>query len=296
MIVARRDGSDSAGADFADLTTGGGDRLPDIRIEPDDLATILYTSGTTGRSKGAMATQRNHITNLMNSTLSITANRVLMGVPEDFVAPQAGSLTTLPFFHIGGITVLCIGTAMGSKLALMYKWNPVEALDLIEEHGLSTVAGVPFVVRQLLDTASASGRRPSSLLGVSAGGAPVPPELVRRINAQFQTNAAAGSAYGLTETTSAVIRCDGEDYAANPTSIGRRSPARMSASLMTPAMTSRRARLASLLDPRPERQPRILVIQRPPRPRSAAALVPIRRSWISGSKSGSTISSIARRT
>jgi long-chain acyl-CoA synthetase len=224
LIVAHREDAAGEGLDFAEITKRPIDRLPEATIEEGDLATILYTSGTTGRPKGAVATQRNHITNLMNTMLSQAVARRMLGAPPDFVAPQVGVLQTLPFFHIGGITGMYMHAAMGSKMVLMYKWNPHEAVDLIERHGLTSVAGVPIVVRQLLETASAAGRSLSSLVGVSAGGAPVPPDLIRRIEAQFDTKAAPGSAYGLTETTSAVIKNSGADHVAHPNSIGRPVP------------------------------------------------------------------------
>jgi long-chain acyl-CoA synthetase len=106
----------------------------------------------------------------------------------------------------------------------MYKWTPREAVELIEAHQLSSVAGVPIVVRQLLETARAAGAAMDSLLGVTSGGAPVPPDLIRRIGEQFQARASPGNGYGLTETTSAVITNSGADYLAHPDSVGRPVP------------------------------------------------------------------------
>src|SRR5205823_1189833 len=167
---------------------------------------ILYTSGTTGNPKGAMATHRNHVTNLMNTMLGGTVTRTLAGLPPPPPdAPQPGVLQTFPFFHIGGLSGLYIGAALGMKMALMYRWAPSEAVRLIETHGLSGVAGVPIVVRQLLEAATAEGAGLESLMGVTSGGAPVPPDLIRRIGEQFRQRAAPGNGYGLTETTSAVI-------------------------------------------------------------------------------------------
>jgi long-chain acyl-CoA synthetase len=106
----------------------------------------------------------------------------------------------------------------------MYKWVPAEGVRLIETHSLSSVAGVPIVVRQLLETAEATGADLGSLAGVSSGGAPVPPDLIRRIEGQFQARAMPGNAYGLTETTSGVILNGGSDYFASPDSVGRPVP------------------------------------------------------------------------
>ena len=130
-------------------------------------------------------------------------------------------LQTFPFFHIGGLTGLYISVATGAKVAMMYKWAAPEAVQLIETHRLSAVSGVPIVVRQLLETARLMDADMSSLIGVSSGGAPVPPDLIRRIGDQFQAKAAPGNGYGLTETTSAIITNGGADYLARPDSIGR---------------------------------------------------------------------------
>ena len=226
VVVTRRGEAGAGGVDFAEVVAGGPAELPDAEIGPADLATILYTSGTTGNPKGAMATQRNHVTNLMNTLLAGTVARVMAGLPAeaDPDAPQAGVLQTFPFFHIGGLTGLYLSVATGAKVAMMYKWTPPEAVRLIEAHGLTSVSGVPIVVRQLLETASSMGAEMSTLVGVTSGGAPVPPDLIRRIGDQFQAKAAPGNGYGLTETTSAVITNGGADYLARPDSIGRAVP------------------------------------------------------------------------
>ncbi len=223
VVVTRRGDAGAGGADFAEIIAGPARDLPDVDVGPSDLATILYTSGTTGNPKGAMATQRNHMTNLMNTLLAGTVARIIGGLPAeaDPDAPQSGVLQTFPFFHIGGLTGLYLSVATGAKVAMMYRWAPSEAVRLIQSHGLSSVSGVPIVVRQLLETAHAMGADMSSLVGVTSGGAPVPPDLIRRIGDQFQAKAAPGNGYGLTETTSAVITNGGADYLARPDSIGR---------------------------------------------------------------------------
>jgi long-chain acyl-CoA synthetase len=195
--------------------------LPDAEISPEDNSTILYTSGTTGRSKGAVATHRNHVTNIMNTLLGAAAGRIAAGAPLPPPEFQAGALQTFPFFHIGGLTGLYVSTVMGAKVALMYRWDPAAAVNLVVKHSLNSLAGVPYVVRQLLESARASGQAMPSLIGVAAGGAPVPPDLIRTVGSQFQARVAPGNGYGLTETTSAVISNTGAEYLAKPDSVGR---------------------------------------------------------------------------
>ena len=206
--------------------------LPETKIAPDDDATMLYTSGTTGRPKGAVGTHRNHATNLMNTALggalaAEIAGLTRGGVPVDASAappPQSVSLQTFPFFHIGGLSGLYVSTAVGAKLVLMYKWDATRAVELIEREGVVSIAAVPTVVRQLLENAHASGNSLGSLAGIASGGAPVPPDLIDRIGSQFASRVAPGNGYGLTETTSAVVTNGGADYFARPGSVGRPVP------------------------------------------------------------------------
>lgn len=226
LVVARRGDADKGGEDLESIVADQHSSLPPAEIEPSDLATILYTSGTTGTPKGAMATQRNHITNLLNSRLGTAVARRMAGMPPlpGSEEPQGSMLATFPFFHIGGLSGLLIGLAAGMRLAVMYKWSAPLAVELVERHQLSAVSGVPIVVRQLLEAAASAGRTLSTVMGITSGGAPVPPDLIRRIGAQFEQKAMPGNGYGLTETTSAVVMNSGLDYLAHPDSIGRPMP------------------------------------------------------------------------
>ena len=224
LIVARRNGLGDEGIDFSEVTRNASDQLPQAEISPSDYSTILYTSGTTGKPKGAVATQRNHITNYMNSLLGGALARGMLGdfsTPSLKDAPQLGVLQTFPFFHIGGMSGLYVTTGTGAKVALMYKWHPAEGAELIQKHRLNSVAGVPMVVRQLLEHARNSGTDVSSLIGIASGGAPVPPDLIRQVGKQFEMKTAPANGYGLTETTSAIISNSGLEYHGQPDSIGR---------------------------------------------------------------------------
>jgi acyl-CoA synthetase (AMP-forming)/AMP-acid ligase II len=106
-------------------------------------------------------------------------------------------------------------------MVLMYKWDAREAVDLIAKHKVMTVSGVPTVVRQMLEAARASGADISSLLGIAAGGASVPPDLIRKIGTQFAQATSPTNGYGLTETTSAIVTNSGAEYFAHPDSVGR---------------------------------------------------------------------------
>ncbi len=200
--------------------------LPDVAIEPEDFATIMYTSGTTGVPKGALATHRNHVTNIMN-TLMLGAVALAMAgpAPEPVTPPSPppapASLQVFPFFHIGGLSGLYVATATGAKLVTLYKWDVDRAIDVLVNEGITGTALVPMLLRELLESPRLEELDPPALAAISSGGAPVPPDLIRRIERRFESRVAPGNGYGLTETTSAVVINFGQDYFEHPDSIGR---------------------------------------------------------------------------
>lgn len=208
--------------DDALAAAGAVNGLPDAAVGPDDHASILYTSGTTGTPKGALHCHRNHVTNLNNTLLSGAVNALMNPPPADAPPPGQGvSLQTFPFFHIGGLSGLYISAAVGSRLVLMYKWDVEHAFDLIRREGIRSWSGVPTVVRQLLEHPRAGSGDLDSMLSIASGGAPVPEDLINRVGSLFRARVAPGNGYGATETTSAIIANGGADYLARPTSVGR---------------------------------------------------------------------------
>jgi long-chain acyl-CoA synthetase len=204
----------------------GGTELPEADIDADDDATILYTSGTTGAPKGAIATHRNHCTNFLNTVLGGAVGLVLASESGDVPAapPPLCALQTFPFFHIAGLTGLYTYTGVGGKLVLMYRWDTTEAVRLIETEQVTALAMVPTLVRRLLESPGLASRELSSLAGIASGGAPVPPDLITRIESDFNRKVSPVNGYGLTETTSAVIANVGERYFEHPDSVGKPVP------------------------------------------------------------------------
>lgn len=236
VVLVRTDRKVPSAVAFDDLVTDADAVLPPAVIDPDDDATIMYTSGTTGRPKGAVGTHRNALGHLMNAAYraAMTAADVLADATSDTSpgtaaasdtatnAPLAATLLTLPLFHVGGLQSFVLPfTAMGGKIVLMYRWDVSEALDLIERERVTAIAGVPAVLFQLLEEAAAQNRDLSSLAGIGAGATLVPPELVRRIDQQLEHRTAPANGYGLTETSGAAITNGGADYVARPDSVGR---------------------------------------------------------------------------
>jgi steroid-24-oyl-CoA synthetase len=230
VVGARADRLPPGAVAFEDLVAGADSdvgALPEVGIDPDDDVTILYTSGTTGRPKGAVGTHRN-ITNFLMGGLYMGAVRAAAaaGVPspgEDGGAPPPPStLLTFPLFHVGGLQSHLIPyTAYGGKLVLMYRWDADRAVDLIEREAITNFSGVPHTAFDLLERAAARGVALTSLQGLASGATLVPPELVRRVDRQFSSRVAPGNGYGLTETTGAMIVNMGADYLGRPDSVGK---------------------------------------------------------------------------
>lgn len=224
VLVARGGAVAAPAQPWGDVVTGEDPgALDPIEIGADDDATILYTSGTTGFPKGAVGTNRNHVTNLMNTFLGGAVAAAMTG-GEDALAPGAGppiiGLCTFPFFHIGGLTTMYVVTALGGCLVTQYKWDVDDALDLIERERISAIAGVPTVVRALLEHPDAPNRDLSSLAAINQGGSPVPPDSIAKIEVEFAGKVSPGNGYGLTETTSAVIANSGAAYFSKKDSVG----------------------------------------------------------------------------
>ncbi|MGH9296503.1 MAG: class I adenylate-forming enzyme family protein [Acidimicrobiales bacterium] len=203
-------------------------QLPPAQVSPDDNATIFYTSGTTGKPKGALGTQRNICTNLMSLGF-VNARSQLSASDEDRAAQSSGGLQnsyllSVPLFHATGCHAILVGnTAAGGKLVMMRRWNPERALELIEREKITTFGGVPTMAWQVLESPDFDKRDTSSVRSVAYGGAPAPPELLRKIREHFPAGNASNG-YGLTETSSVTSMNSGEDYRRKPDSVGPAVP------------------------------------------------------------------------
>jgi long-chain acyl-CoA synthetase len=196
--------------------------LPAIGIGPEDDATIFYTSGTTGRPKGALGTHRNICTNPMSLVYVNVRQATRGGQSAGAVGggEQNAYLLSVPLFHATGCHSILVTNAMvGGKLVMMYKWDAGRALELIERERITTFGGVPTMVLQVLDHPDFAKRDTSSVKSVGYGGAPAPPELVRRIKEHFNSSPASNG-YGLTETSSLSTMNSGDDYLRKPDSVG----------------------------------------------------------------------------
>jgi long-chain acyl-CoA synthetase len=201
--------------------------MPSVTLEPDDDATIFYTSGTTGKPKGALGTHRNSGSTVMATAFTPTRRFVRRGETPptpDPAAPQKAYLIGIPLFHTTGCqAVLIPAFAGGTKLVLMHKWDAELALQLIEQERITTTGGVPTIAWQIVEHPSFDKYDLSSLEAIQYGGAPAASELVRRIKQRFP-NSAPGCGWGMSETSATFTSITGEDYVLRPDSCGPALP------------------------------------------------------------------------
>ncbi len=199
---------------------GDASALPDVPLDPDDPASIFYTSGTTSRPKGVYGTHRNVCSNLVSMMYATV--RALRRRGEQ-APPRSGPtvmMVPLPLFHATGCNSLLISQAFfGGTLIFTRKWNAEKALDLIDSERVTQFSGVPTMVWDLLNSPSLDKHDLSSLSSLGGGGSASPPELLRRIRARFPALGAT-TGYGLTETSSITTSISGADYTAHPDSVG----------------------------------------------------------------------------
>ncbi|MBV9419322.1 MAG: acyl--CoA ligase [Alphaproteobacteria bacterium] len=202
-----------------------GPELPVVEIGPDDDATILYTSGTTGRPKGALGTHRNMTSNIIAAGFSAARNFLRKGEPIPVVAnpmdaPQRATLLSVPFFHATGcFAVLGPTVVSGGKIVLMRKFDAEKAMQLIEKEKINGAGGVPTIAWQILEHPNRHKYDLSSLESMAYGGAPSAPELVRQIK-EVWPKSAPGNGWGMTETSATCTTHSGEDYENRPSSCG----------------------------------------------------------------------------
>ena len=195
--------------------------LPEVDIDPNDPATILYTSGSTGHPKGAVSCHRNILSALLSWELDGKAGLVLTGAKAPQLDYQITALLAVPLFHATGSHAVMLASYRSQrKLIMMYKWEVQEAQRLVEAERVAVFIAPAAMTGDLERAARTSTRDLSSLLTVGGGGAPRAPDQVQKIAGTFE-KALPNTGWGMTETNAIGTGIGGEDYVNHPKSSGR---------------------------------------------------------------------------
>lgn len=201
--------------------------LPGVPLDPDEDATIFYTSGTTGKPKGAVITHRNIISNVFNALAAQSRAFLRRGEAPPAPNPMAAQkaiLISVPFFHATGCFAIMVPALLaGMKLVMQRKWNADQALEIIQRERITNAGGVPTIAWQIIEHPRFGEFDLSSLESIAYGGAPSAPELVRRLKERFP-KMTPGQGWGMTETSATATSNVGEDYERKPSSCGVPSP------------------------------------------------------------------------
>lgn len=213
---------------LVDAAAGSG--LPEVSIGEDDPAVILYTSGTTGRPKGALCSHRGIIgfvqTNVFRGLEHMLIAQRRGRAPEPN-APRTCFLVTVPLFHMSGLfTAVVMGLAVGAKVVLRSgRFDPEDVLRLIEKERVTSWSALGNTAQLVISHPALGRYDTSSLRNIGFGGAPTSPALQQRIRESFPTAAAGlGMGYGLSESVAAATTITGEELEERPTSVGRPLP------------------------------------------------------------------------
>ncbi len=226
-IVAINPSAGSPWRDFDALMATGADLPPlhmeDRQILPEDPASLMYTSGSTGHPKGVLSSHR-AIVNAVYSWLFVKGVTEVLRpeLREDNPLYQPGILANVPLFHVTGSHAQFLASFIyHRKFVMMYKWNAEQALELIEKERLSVLHGVPTMTWEVMNSPRFAQTDLTSLRSVQSGGASRPPEHLAMMQKKFPGRAIPGLGYGLTETNAVGAIISGKFYLSKPDSTGR---------------------------------------------------------------------------
>ena len=211
----------------AALKGGQGWNPASVEISPDDPSCVLFTSGTTGRAKGAVLSHRGIITGMMNGQFggALLMSRMARqyGVPLEAITanvPKPVNMLVFPLFHVSGLSSMFLTSLLlGGKIIIVQRWDPAEALQIVGREKVTSLSGVPTMLWDVLHRAKLGDADLSSLGTISIGGQATPMNLLEEVRQNFPT-AILGTGYGMTETCGGISLAMGDDYLCRPQSSG----------------------------------------------------------------------------
>ena len=203
---------------YDEISSGNTENWPKANATEEDICVLLYTSGSTGLPKGVMLTHL-AIINALFSFYTLGELRKIVHNETLLDVENASVLINVPLFHVTGlITQFLLSMLAKRKLIIMYKWEAKYALDLIKEHKVTNLSGVPTQSWDLLNHPDIDEYDLSSLIDIGAGGAARPEDQVFNLHDKF--NIPMTFAWGMTETSALGTILRGSDYLKRPNSAG----------------------------------------------------------------------------
>ncbi len=226
-VIARPTNPDHPNAWAAFIAPYTGSAAPEVELSGSDVAMIMYTSGTSGKPKGAVSTGDAICQAVFNMECAHIAAAMCNG--EKFAAmlerghpPTA--LLGIPLFHNSGChSQFLLNLRGGRRLVMMYKWSPQQALELIEREHITTIAAAPAMLIALMEHPDFEQRDTSSLFALAAGGAATPPLAFRLMDEKLPGHF-FGTGWGMTETNAQGVSIAGELVREKQGSSGRPHP------------------------------------------------------------------------